>query len=294
MLCTPNCSSLAASVASVRCPEPASSPSPPSSSRLVLAACGAAGGAADADPASAVPAGTAIYLEGVVRPEGDQREDVLDAARKVLRTDDPEAQDPRADRQGPRGLRPQSKTTYKDDIAPWLGEKAGVWVAGVDRKEPGYVVVIAAKDTEKAQEAIDKGVKSDGGKVTQRSYSGVDYQVDDEGVAAGIVGDFFTVGTEAEFKRTVKAQDGDSLAEEKRYESAIDGLEDDRIGSVLRRPQAVHRAGAQVRPAGRGASSSSSARSSRSTSSSRSAARCWPTGTGSPSTRSRAGRASTR
>ena len=71
----------------------------------------------------------------------------------------------------------------------------------------------------------------DGGKVKERSYSGVDYQVDDEGVAAGIVGDFFTVGTEAEFKRTVKAQDGDSLAEAKRYESAIDGLEDDRIGS---------------------------------------------------------------
>jgi len=196
---------------------------------LALAGCGAAGGAADADPASAVPAGTAIYLEGVVRPEGDQREDVLDAARKVMRTDDPER---KIRELVDKGLADsKTKATYKDDIAPWLGEKAGVWVAGVNRKEPGYVVVIAAKDTEKAQAAIDKGVKSDGGKVTQRSYSGVDYQVDHEGVAAGIVGDFFTVGTEPEFKRTVKAQDGDSLAEEKRYESAIGELEEDRIGS---------------------------------------------------------------
>ena len=196
---------------------------------LVLAGCGAAGGAADADPATAVPAGASIYLEGVVRPEGDQREDVLDAARKVLRTDAPEA---KIHELLDKALaESDTKTTYKDDIAPWLGEKAGVWVAGVNRKEPGYVVVIAAKDTEKAQAAIDKGVKSDGGKVTERSYSGVDYQVDDEGVAAGIVGDFFTVGTEAEFKRTVKAQDGDSLAEAKRYESAIDGLEDERIGT---------------------------------------------------------------
>lgn len=195
---------------------------------LVLAACGGAGGAADADPASAVPAGTSIYLEGVVRPEGDQREDVLDAARKVLRTDDPER---KIRELLDKGLEDSdSKATYKDDIAPWLGEKAGVWVAGVNRKEPGYVVIAAASDTEKAQEAIDKGVKSGGGKVTERSYSGVDYQVDDEGVAAGIVGDFFTVGTEAEFKRTIKAQDGDSLAEDKRYESAIDGLDDDRIG----------------------------------------------------------------
>ena len=42
-------------------------------------------------PAKAVPAGAALYFEGVVRPEGDQRDDVLDAAGKVLHTDDPEA-----------------------------------------------------------------------------------------------------------------------------------------------------------------------------------------------------------
>ena len=57
---------------------------------VVLAACGGAAGSGDADPAKAVPAGASIYLEGVVRPEGDQRDDVLDAAGKVLRTDDPE------------------------------------------------------------------------------------------------------------------------------------------------------------------------------------------------------------
>ena len=196
----------------------------------MLAACGGGGGAAGAEPASAVPAGTAIYFEGVVRPEGDQRDDVLDAARKVLRTDDPEAKLRELIDKGLADSDRKSKTTYEDDIAPWLGEKAGVWVAGVDQKEPGYVVLVAAKDTEAAQEAIDKGVKSDGGKVKERSYSGVDYQVDDDGVAAGIVGDFFTVGTEAEFKRTIKAQDGDSLAEAKKYKETIDGLDDDRIG----------------------------------------------------------------
>jgi hypothetical protein len=167
-----------------------------------------------------------MYFQGVVRPEGDQRDDVLDAAGKVLRTDDPAR---KLHELIDEGLK-DSKATYDDDIAPWLGQKAGVWVAGVDRDKPGYVVIVAAKDTDKAQEAIDKGVKSDGGKVTQRSYSGVDYQVDDEGVAAGIVGDFFTVGTEAEFKRTVKAQDGDSLAESKRYKNTLDGLDEDRIG----------------------------------------------------------------
>jgi len=166
-----------------------------------------------------------------VRPEGDAREDVLDAARKVLGTDDPERKLRELIDQGLAKSGPDGKTTYKDDIAPWLGEKAGVWVAAVDQKKPGYVVLVAAKDTERAQEAIDKGLKADGGKIRQRSYSGVDYQVDDDGVAAGIVGDFFTVGTEPEFKRTVAAKDGDSLADEKRFKSAMDDLDDDRIGS---------------------------------------------------------------
>ena len=197
---------------------------------LVLAACGGgASGGAGADPASAVPAGTSIYFQGVVRPEGDQRDDVLDAAGKVLRTDDPER---KIHELIDKGLADSgdAKVSYEKDFAPWLGEKAGVWVAGANRAKPGYVVIIAAKDTEKAQDAIDKGVKSEGGKIKERSYSGVDYQVDKDGVAAGIVGDFFTVGTEAEFKRTIKAESGNSLAEAKKYKRTIDALDDDRIG----------------------------------------------------------------
>jgi hypothetical protein len=197
---------------------------------VLLASCGGAGGAADADPAKAVPAGTAIYIEGVIRPEGDQRDDLMDAARKVLRTDDPEA---KLHELIDKGLKESDgpATSYDKDIAPWLGQKAAVWVAGVDRAKPGYVVLVAAKDTEKAQATLDKSAKSEKKPVKERSYKGVDYQVDSDGVAAGIVGDFLTVGTEPEFKRTVLAEDGDSLADEKRFKSAIDDLDDDRIGS---------------------------------------------------------------
>jgi len=198
---------------------------------VLLAACGGGGGAGDADPAKAVPAGTSIYLEGVVRPEGDQRDDVLDAAGKVLRTDEPER---KLRELFDKSLKEESPdASYDDDIAPWLGEKAGVWVAGLDRDKPGYVVLVAAKDTEKAQEAIDKGIvenQKGKGAVKQRSYEGVDYQLDKEGVAAGIVGDFVTVGTEPEFKRTVKAKDGDTLADDKRFKNTIDELDEDRLG----------------------------------------------------------------
>jgi hypothetical protein len=196
---------------------------------VALAACGGAGGAADADPAKAVPAGTAMYFEGVVRPEGDQREDVLDAAGKVMRTDDPEAKirellaKAQAESEGP-------KFDYDKDVAPWLGEKAGVWVTGVDKDEPGYAAVVATKDTEAAQEALDKEAKEEKTN-KERSYDGVDYMVDEDGVAAGIVGDYVVAGTEPEFKRTVKAeQGGDVLADDKKFKGVVDELEEDRLG----------------------------------------------------------------
>jgi hypothetical protein len=195
---------------------------------VLLAACGGAPGAGGhADPAKAVPAGAAIYVEGVLRPEGSQRADVLDAAGKVLRTQDPAA---KLHRLIDQGLAQSSDPglSYEKDIAPWLGQRAGVWVSGVDRAKPGYVVIVATKDTDKAQAALDKGAKDQ--ETTQRSYHGVDYRVDKDGVAAGIVGEFLAVGTEPEFKRTIDVKHRASLAGDKRYTNTIDGLDGSRIG----------------------------------------------------------------
>jgi Protein of unknown function (DUF3352) len=196
---------------------------------LGVSACGGSSGKAGADPASAVPSGTSIYVEGVLRPEGDQRDDVLDAARKLLRTGDPER---RIHELVDQGLKKSDggPLSYGRDIEPWLGQRAGVWATGLQRAQPGYVVLVATKDAEKAQRSIDDGLKRTGKRVTERSFGDVDYQVDSDGVAAGIVGDFFAVGTEAEFKRTITALDGRSLAEDKGYRRAIGELSDSRLG----------------------------------------------------------------
>jgi hypothetical protein len=198
---------------------------------LVLAASSCGGGPAGsgADPASAVPAGTSIYVEGVLRPEGDQRADVLGAAGKLLRTRDPER---RIRELVDQGLKKSEggPLSYGRDIEPWLGQRAGVWVSAVQRAKPGYVALVATKDSEKAQQAIDSQIKRARKRVRERTFGDVDYQVDSDGVAAGIVGDFLAVGTEAEFKRTITALDGRSLAEDKGYRRAIGELSDDRLG----------------------------------------------------------------
>src|SRR5688572_2761676 len=57
----------------------------------LVAACGGGSGG-EGDPATLVPSDAQFYAELVVPPEGSQREDALDAAGKVLLTDDPEAE----------------------------------------------------------------------------------------------------------------------------------------------------------------------------------------------------------
>ena len=68
----------------------------------LVVGCGGGAASGDADPASAVPANALLYAEVAIQPEGDLREDALDAAGKVLQHRGPGGQAPRVPRQGVR------------------------------------------------------------------------------------------------------------------------------------------------------------------------------------------------
>jgi hypothetical protein len=97
------------------------------------------------------------------------------------------------------------------------------------RAESG-VAVFTVTDPDKALAAIHKGQAANGVKTTKRSYNGVDYEVNEVGQTAGVVGDLVALGSEPEFKRTVDALEGDSLAESDRYRDGLDDLDDSRLG----------------------------------------------------------------
>ena len=52
---------------------------------LAVAGCGSGAASGGEDPASAVPANAAIYVDATVRPDGEVRDDALAPAGKVLR-----------------------------------------------------------------------------------------------------------------------------------------------------------------------------------------------------------------
>jgi hypothetical protein len=217
---------------------------------LLMAGCGGGGGAADADPASAVPRDALFYLEATVRPEGDKREGALAAAGKVLRTSDPEAR--------LRELLDQAladdagEVDYDRDIAPWLGERAGLWVSNRmdENEEPGVVGVVAATDLEEAESAIEESRRRNDESATERSHGDAEYKVDADGFAYAFVEDFVLFGDEPELKRTIDALEGEALDSDQRYRDAIEGLSDDRLAHFFVDTRKFFQFAAQTDPEG--------------------------------------------
>jgi hypothetical protein len=115
-----------------------------------VAGCGGGAASGEADPATAVPRDALFYLEVSVRPEGAVKEDALAAAGKLLRTADPGA---RIVDLLNSGLEDEGgDVDYERDIAPWLGERAGLWVSRRldESEEPGVGIAVAATDLEAA------------------------------------------------------------------------------------------------------------------------------------------------
>lgn len=182
----------------------------------VLAGCGGGGASADDGPASLVPRDAALYVEATIRPEGAVRDDALAAAGKVLRGSDPERRIEELVAEA-FGSADEPKLDYARDVKPWLGERAGFWLAASGSGEGSRgAAVIATEDRGLAQAAIDRAVRGSAERFTSRSHRDVDYQVNGEGGAAAVVEDFAVFGTEAELKRTIDAAEGEPLAGDER------------------------------------------------------------------------------
>jgi uncharacterized protein DUF3352 len=220
---------------------------------LVLAGaagCGGGGssGSGGPDPATTVPANAGLYFEAAVRPEGNVKDDALAATGKILGTSTPE-----------KTLRDFFNKNAKDanekplnwdrDVAPWLGQRAGGWAAVTSNSDQAdhFVIALSVTDKDKAADFIkrtaDKGRKG--------SYKGVDYTIGSGGNAVGLSGDFILVGSEPELKRSIDAQKGASLAENKRFKDAIGKLDKDRLGAFYVDIKTLIDAGLAANPAER-------------------------------------------
>jgi hypothetical protein len=181
------------------------------------------------DPATLAPADSPFYMEMVLRPEGDQREAAEEALSKLLDTDDPGGFITAAlDEEFAEESDTDIDFTYEEDVEPWLGERAGLFVDSAS-EDAEAAVAVATTDPAASQEAIDQAAQADDVEEHDASYEGVDYRADEDGDAFGIVGDFVVAGTEGAFQDAVDASRGQALAEVEAFESAVAAAPDDRV-----------------------------------------------------------------
>jgi hypothetical protein len=199
---------------------------------LVVAGCGGGDDSSGSDPAAVAPAGSPVYIQVALKPEGTLKSNIESLVSKVAGIDN--LGDLIVEELESSAISSDEELDFSKEIEPWLGEKAGISLQEYDGEDfQGYAVAIQSTDTGATQDFIDK--QSADEEVKKGSYEGTDFLIEaDDDSAVGIVGDFLVVAEdEKSFKATVDASDGDSLADEETYTSAIGNAPDESLADVF-------------------------------------------------------------
>jgi len=202
---------------------------------LALAGCGGGGSSSSStDPASFAAPGSVVFVEGDLRPTGELKANVNAVAKKVAGIGDlgnfivSELESASGDEGQP--------TDFSTEVDPWLGKTGGVAFTHLDKDGELSEPVIAIQTTEPkaTQSLIDKQAAGSKAPYKSGSYEGIDFKVGGaEGNAIGIVGEWaLLAGGEKEFKSAVDAYNGDSLADEARFQDAISAASNGSLADV--------------------------------------------------------------
>jgi hypothetical protein len=197
------------------------------------AGCGGSSSPKPDDPATAVPADAALYLDATVRPQGSTKAALTAALSKLLGTKDPGSYwISKLD----QALGPD-KLTYADDIEPWLGERAAVFFQtfGAD---PKGAVVVQTTDPKAALDALKKGVASASKTPHASTHRGTEIELAGSDAFA-TVGGLALGGTKAGVEAAIDAAKGSSLADSAAYSSSLSAAPSDRFLTVWADPARI-------------------------------------------------------
>jgi hypothetical protein len=194
----------------------------------LLAGCGSSHSSGTvADPASAVPAAAPLYAGAIVRP-GEPLKGTARSAGSALT----HQADPYLNLLGALQTPGSGKLDYKTEVAPWLGEQAGIFLAAVDASAEARLgqllfllaqgrsggssgssafpfaaggaqgaIVLDTSNVAKARSFLETQAKRAGAHAA--SYRGVSYLLTAAGTAFGIVDRFAVIGSESGLRSVV-------------------------------------------------------------------------------------------
>jgi Protein of unknown function (DUF3352) len=196
---------------------------------VAAAGCGSDGSSSSSGAAAVAPAGSIVYGEVTLRPEGDQKaaiEDLVtkfpgegsagDRIQRLMETLFAEAETP---------------LSYREDVEPWLGDEAAFYISSIpaDGEDPDAALLLATEDEDATVDAIDKA--SDARKT---EHNGHDLYVYADGEESAAVFDgWLALGTPPAVKAAIDtAEGGEAIEDDKRYRETLEDAPEDRLGFV--------------------------------------------------------------
>src|SRR5436190_848056 len=200
---------------------------------LSLGACGGGGGSTSSasDPAAAVPANAAVFVEAAVRPRGDLEAALRTSLGKLLGTGDPGAKIVAAFDRTNRG----NHITYERDLRPWLGERAAIFVQSFQSDPVG---VAETTDPKTAVASFRKAAVADGHAPHSTSYRGVTIE-QARGDSFTTVGSLALIGSKSGIEAAIDATKGSSLANSEAYASSVSDVPSDNVFTAWADPKRV-------------------------------------------------------
>lgn len=206
---------------------------------LALAGCGSGSDlrAGGPDPATLAPADTPLYIELVVRPQGDLLTAVKDASDRLLGKDFNlggrviELLDKRLKKRG---------QSYAQDIEPWLGQRVGLALPDIGSlitgNDPRFAVFMATTSKAAAESVLkrlmERAERRDGHKLESETYRGISFKTrrNSAGESSHGLVENFMVATDSPstFREIVDAR-GNSLASNAEFKQTIAGLSGGRL-----------------------------------------------------------------
>ena len=199
----------------------------------ILTGCGGGSKNVDVGPAAAVPENAPIYLDATVKPTGSAQTDANAALGKILNTNDPGGKI--VSLIGKQKTATGQPVNYQTDIAPWLGQKVGIFFTTLGQTTSQGSAVI---ETTNPSAALAWAKKSEGTSGAPKTVDGVTYQVAKDGKTAyATAGNFLLVGTLAGVTAAINADHGSSLGDSSDFKNAIGDLPSDRLGTLYTVPK---------------------------------------------------------
>jgi Protein of unknown function (DUF3352) len=205
---------------------------------LVVAGCG--GGSSDSgggggEPASLAPADVPFYFEADLAPGAKTSEELDLLADTVLGIED--VSEYIAEKfDGAVVVGEGEKFDYEEEVEPWVGEKAGLYLQEYDGENfHGGGIALETSNAGEAEEFFETKNDEADEPAEAEEFEGNKFYVnpDDESVI-GFIGDYLVYGeTQGDFEDMVETSEGDEgLNESEKFKSAMEAAPDQGVGTL--------------------------------------------------------------